>query len=67
MRTWANTSEVASETTEQIFACNALWQITERQPAKGGEVRWRQGTACLLSHAEDINAKPGPFRALKQL
>lgn len=67
VRTWANRSEVASETTEQIFACNALWQVTERQPAKGGEVQWRQGPACFLSRAEDINAKPGPFRPLKQL
>ena len=67
VRTWANRSEVASETTEQIFACNALWQITERQPAKGGEVRSRQGTACLLSHAEDINVKTESSRPLGQL
>lgn len=52
--TWANRSEVVSETTEQIFACNALRQITERQPTKGGGVWWRQGPACLLSSAKDI-------------
>lgn len=67
VRTWANSSEVVSETTEQIFACNALRQITERQPTKGGGVWWRQGPACLLSSAKDINAKLGPSRPLKKL
>lgn len=54
VRTWANRNEVVSETTKQIFACNALRQITERQPTKGGGVWRRQGLACLLSSAKDI-------------
>lgn len=66
VRTWANRSEVVSGTTEQIFACKALRQITERQPAWGGGVRRRQGAACLLSSAEDGNAKPRCPRPLRQ-
>lgn len=65
--TWANRSEVVSETTEQIFACSALREITERQPTKGGGVWWRQGPACLPSSAKDTNAKLGPFGPLKKL